>query len=298
MKKLYLFLVLFEIISFKSQAQLSNYFANNPVWRINSSCSAPYPCVRDDQAEYRVITDTLMDGEIWHKMQRQGISTYSYFSSPPIPEGCSGTFSISEQSGFLRQDSMKIYFRTQFNPTQYLVYDFNLEVGDSLPITTINFQDFLVVNAVDSVLIGASWRRRMFFNDGASWLIEGIGHNAGLLESIPPMLECAHSFICFKLDSVIEFQENIGNCEIPNSTQEIKCPQWKLLTDISGNSWKIIGPKETDHLALIDLSGNLIPAISWSNTTCEIQLSNYSQGMYTLINLEHPSRFVRLLKLN
>ena len=115
MKYTWIISLVFVSLSTQIYAQISDYFAGNPHWRINSSCSAPYPCVRDDQAEYVVVADTLMDSILWHKIQRQGISSYTYFNSPPITGECSGTFDFSEQAGFLRQDSMKIYFRTLVN---------------------------------------------------------------------------------------------------------------------------------------------------------------------------------------
>lgn len=298
MKYTWIFSLVLVNLSTQINAQISNYFAGNPHWRINSSCSAPYPCVRDDQAEYVVVADTLMDGILWHKMQRQGISSYTYFSSPPIPGDCSGNFDFSEQAGFLRQDSMKIYFRTLFNSTEYLVYDFDLEVGDSLPITTINFQDFLVVNAVDSVLIGSSWRKRIYFNEGTSWLIEGLGHNGGFLESIPPMLECGHKFICFKLDSELVFQGNEGECEIISSIPVIENANWMVSRDLSGNYWNILGAKSSDRLLLMDISGKEIPALIWVNNTWGINLSNYSNGLYTLINRDNLKQFTRIVKCN
>jgi hypothetical protein len=226
------------------------------------------------------------------------MSSYTYFGPPPIPKGCAGTFDFSEQAGFLRQDSMKVFFRTLFNSTEYLVYNFDLSVGDSLPITTIYFQDDLIVHEVDSVLIGSTWRRRIYFNEGASWLIEGLGHNGGFLESIPPMLECAHTFICLKLDTELVFQGNFEECEISTSISTLENKKWTLSKDITGNYWNILGAKSSDHLLLFDLSGKEIPALIWVNNSWEINLSIYSNGLYTLINRDNPLQYTRIVKCN
>ncbi len=285
-------------LAFSGFSQSVDYFAHTPVWRVNSMCSAPYPCVRNDAAAYFISSDTLLsDGYTWKKLIRIGNSSYTYFASPPIPLGCEGEFSFEFFEGFLRQESLRIYHRTLSENSEQLLYNFDLQEGDSLPLSMINFMDNLVVSSVDSVWVLGTWRKRIYFNQGASWIIEGIGHNAGFLESIPPMLECSHTFICLKLNGELAFETNMGDCNLPMSIEQetkrkISCypnPATRII------SLKGISKNDTPYILNywgISINNQAI----WENDSWTFNVENLANGMY-LIRLknstEKPLVFVK-----
>jgi hypothetical protein len=261
-----------------------NYLANSPSWRINSACSAPYPCIRNDYARIDLNGDTLFaDGYNWTRITRTGISIYTDLSMPPLPGGCIGSFPIDEKAGYIRQSGKKLFFRTM-GSAEELLYDFDLNLGDTLPISRVNFMTDLVVDSLDSVYVGDAWRRRMFFNGQSSYLVEGIGHNLGFLESIPPMLECGHTLICYSLNGVLAFQPNPFACELPNAISEIDGALSALSISKTGNDWMILGASQAASFKLYSLQGKEIEvAIHREDEHWKFDSSSLPAGMYLLL---------------
>ena len=271
-------------LALSGSAQPVDYFAHTPVWRVNSMCSAPYPCVRNDAAAYFISGDTLLnDGFTWKKLMRTGSSSYTYFASPPIPSGCEGEFSFEFFEGFLRQDSLKIYHRNLSENSEQLLYDFDLSVGEMLPLSKINFMDNLLVSSIDSVWVLDAWRKRFYFNEGASWIIEGIGHNAGFLESSPPMLECSHTFICLKLNGESAFETNTDDCNLPLSIEQETKRKISYFPNPATQSVSLTGisPKDIPYILNywgVPLSNQAI----WENNSWTFNLDNLANGMYLI----------------
>lgn len=285
-------------LAFSSFSQPFDYFAHTPVWRVNSMCSAPYPCVRNDAAAYFISGDTLLsDGFTWKKLMRIGNSSYTYFASPPIPPGCEGEFSFDYFEGFLRQDSLRIYHRNLSENSEQLLYDFDLEVGDSLPLCKINFMDNLLVSSVDSVWVLDSWRKRFYFNQGASWIIEGIGHNAGFLESIPPMLEYAHTFICLKLDGESAFETNIDDCDLPLSIKQVNTCITSCFPNPANHTISLKGISRNVTPYIINYWGiQMNNQAIWENNSWTFNLDNLANGMYLIQVKKSGKKSVIFLK--
>src|SRR5204863_2804445 len=90
--------------------------------------------------------------------------------------------------GAIRQDTMnrKVFFVSPSNTTEQLLYDFNMQVGDTVKgyIETFTSPSD-TVKSIDSVLVGNSYRKRWTINTGFLWevrFIEGIGSIHGLIE--------------------------------------------------------------------------------------------------------------------
>ena len=178
---------------------------------------------------------------------------------------------------------MKLFFRT-LGSAEELLYDFDLNVGDTLPISRVNFMTDLVVDSLDSVYVGDAWRRRMFFNGQSSYLVEGIGHNLGFLESIPPMLECGHNLICYSLNEVLAFQPNPFDCELPNAISDLKGGSVALSLSKAANEWMIIGASHAASFKLFSLQGKEIEvAIHRDDERWKFDSSNLPAGMYLLL---------------
>ena len=116
--------------------------------------------------------------------------------------------------GALRTDSSKrvwfrkftdsVFFLTNFHypiDTDILIYDFNLQVGDS-----VSWKSWVtaVVQQIDSIqLNNGEWRRRLSFGLGDYW-IEGVGSTYGLLSSFlqPPLLG-GYWLNCFRENGIL-----------------------------------------------------------------------------------------------
>lgn len=97
-----------------------------------------------------------------------------------------GSFTYKKLSiGALRQEvAMKrVYFYSYNDYQEYLLYDFNLAVGDTIsPFEwwgTVGSMENLVVTSVDSVLVGGSYRKAFTLTGSISppiTIVEGIGN--------------------------------------------------------------------------------------------------------------------------
>ena len=87
--------------------------------------------------------------------------------------------------GYLREDNMKVYFRYGIDSDEFMLYDFSLNVGDTIILPIVNNQYIMHemgwVYMVDSILIGSDYHRKIHIQ---SWIevvfIEGIGSAQGL----------------------------------------------------------------------------------------------------------------------
>ena len=72
----------------------------------------------------------------------------------------------------------KVYFFENGNDT--LAYDFNLNIGDTLPVTCLNVLNNNYVQSIDSVLVGSQYHKRFWISDDNSInyasLIEGLNN--------------------------------------------------------------------------------------------------------------------------
>ena len=101
-----------------------------------------------------------------------------------------------------------------------LLYDFNLNLGDTLPITANNNGgNLFYVSAIDSILIGTTYRKEFAIRDtGSSWdfdyLIEGIGSTRGLFEKITVPFEGGSSLNCFDQNYSCVYPDSNYNCPL------------------------------------------------------------------------------------
>ena len=88
--------------------------------------------------------------------------------------------------GGLRSDMGKVHFVPKDSVNEFLLYDFTVNMGDTLHNIYIedgqgfgSLHDFIVYINSDSILINGIYRRRVYPDYGSQW-IEGIGNTFGL----------------------------------------------------------------------------------------------------------------------
>lgn len=105
-------------------------------------------------------------------------------------------------NGYICEDSThKVYYRSKQDTTNYLLYDFNVKVGDTVNLEWwIQMQ--LVVGIVDSVFVYDKYLKRIILspnggNTGEEW-IEGIGSLCGVLNSGGYFISgTKHELLCY-----------------------------------------------------------------------------------------------------
>jgi hypothetical protein len=165
MKKIILFVTL--LISFNAKSQTSVYHPF-PDSAANWNIVSHRPCgLGFDMWEYNysivISGDTLINGNTYHKLDIpvQVIETHGACNS-------NGTLvSPGYYAGCIRQDTSikKVFFVPPSDSVEWLLYDFNMAVGDSVKGYTGTFAfPVEVVQNIDSVLVGNSYRKRWIIN--------------------------------------------------------------------------------------------------------------------------------------
>ncbi len=176
---------------------------------------------------YYLRGDTVVNGKTYFKLNQSG--GYE-FGGPP--------YSILWQSYdylvcLLREDTAakRIYasFKPNLGTKDTLLYDFNLNIGDTLPPTYNNNMGFKnYVKAIDSLLIGTHYRKQFIITnvvDSLYWedsIIEGIGSTQGLLTPILMQFGEAETWLlCFKENDITVYPSLNDSCQdfilnIPN----------------------------------------------------------------------------------
>lgn len=286
---------LVALLSMRSaQAQIPDYFADSPVWTFSSMCAVPYPCILNTDYNYLPIGDSTVGNITYHKMYRSGIGTYEYFGGPPVPQSCTGSFTFTDPVPFflLRQQGRRFY--TWNGMADTLLYDFDLQVGDYLPLTHNNNWTDIMISAVDNISVGGSMRKRFTLSGSYSgYLYEGIGFTGGLIEPVPPILECGYTLECFGLGDV-SYVPTVG----PTCLLAVGIDQAPAAPQLS------IGPNPTQGPVTIrdatagpatitDAMGRNVATLQLKGGTEHLMLETMPQGMYTLRTAD--GRAVRLV---
>ncbi len=119
--------------------------------------------------------DTTIDNREYKKIER---IEYDIFCLNTVVNG-------PDYRGAIRDDTInqKVFYVPIGQTNEELIYDFNLESGDTL-ISYLDWSQPLIVDFVDSVLISNEYHKRIVFQYYEAEIIEGIGSRTGLLEPL------------------------------------------------------------------------------------------------------------------
>lgn len=224
-------LKLLFICSFlNSFSQTSQYFPfpdSNAVWNevINYPSSTPCPMwgmqVVGTRYSHFINGDTVINSIVYHKVYKSGID-FSYCQSL-LPNSYSWSAFNNIYVGGIRHNSSqrKVFFRYQGSNPEFLLYNFNAHIGDT--ITHYTYANYaLTVDSIDSILIGSSYRKRFHVNDFGhiSFIIEGIGNKDGLLGTYSAF-NSAGSLDCFSQEQQKIYPDMNGTCGNVTSIKDL-----------------------------------------------------------------------------
>jgi hypothetical protein len=267
-------------------AQPNVYFEHQPVWQVSKVCAVPYPCIRNEFVNYLVGSDTVMNGQVYKKIYENSQGYFSWQSPPPA--ACSGTFSSVDTlpSYYMRSADKKMFMRLPGDTAEVLLYDFNLSIGQALPITYNNFSPDILVTSIDSIYTPYGYRKKFLLNGAASaqFLLEGIGSSNGFIEYIPLMLECGYNLACFSYNDTSYFPSSGMACNLMVGQQAVN---ESIQIDVSPNPfydrtmlYASYGLRNA-ALSIWNGQGQLVfEQYPINGNRCEIQGSNFLPGIY------------------
>ncbi len=217
MKKLLLLNLIAVTFSMKAQTSVYHPFPDsNAVWNFHLE----WYCFANGTAdEYYSITfsgDTIISNQTYHKLNTPFVRSFSTGI-------CGG--SLIGYKGAIRQDTAarKIFFVPPSDSTEQLLYDFNMQVGDTIHGYLDYFGLPSTIQFIDSILIGSTFRKRWNLSCYGIQIIEGIGNTYGLIEYLPG---CAMDFpdytlTCFSQNEEPLYPDMTSNCELITSVKSV-----------------------------------------------------------------------------
>jgi hypothetical protein len=190
------------------EAQFNTYHPfpdSNALWNETAGDGSCGTGVDTREYAYLLDGDTTVNALTYHKVYQ----IWGYWSNSCSTYFQTWLYSRSFYGGY-RTDTMKHVYAccTQYlGAHDSLLYDFNLNVGDTL--TQYTAHTFLspppyIVHSIDSVLVGSSYRKRFNIEingDTMPWqapsIVEGIGSTQGLFDFLEIPFEIATSLDCF-----------------------------------------------------------------------------------------------------
>jgi hypothetical protein len=157
---------------------------------------------------FKMKGDTLINGISYNKIYWQQVKFY-YINFPPN-QVVGRTYLTPEiYWAGLRQDipNKKVFITSSTN-SDTLLYDFNLQLGDTLPQTYLQngWPQPSIVTQIDSILIGIQYHKSFLLNFWTAepftkTLIEGVG-SGGRLNSVYSFFESGPKTVCFNNNQI------------------------------------------------------------------------------------------------
>jgi hypothetical protein len=190
MKALIISLVLVVFASFYTNAQKSTYhaFPDSATWRVDNWQHNPFQHIYYGKFYYHYYFngDTIINTKLYRKLQR----SYNYFELICYhPDLTPPTSQPPKYIGALREDTIerKVFFIFDGQSSDSLLYDYNLELGDTVfGILNTNWYS-PIVSSIDSVLIEGEYHTRWNFDTclfEKPYIIQGIGSSSGIIEPL------------------------------------------------------------------------------------------------------------------
>ena len=157
-------IALFAALLFSQLAFSQNFISENKLWHVKHESWGSV-----NTQIFKIEGDTVINSFIYNKLW------YSWDS----------TMTNKYLNGFIREESNIVYYRNYYSSKEGILYDFNLDVGDTTYIKNEFCEDMqVIINDIDTVeYLGISRKRWICEGWSEEYWVEGIGSLYGLVYS-------------------------------------------------------------------------------------------------------------------
>ena len=309
MYKIYFILLIILLINI-SYGQTPNFFADGSRWVYRTiENSEPGQQLVHNSTEQNIIHgDTLIGGLSYFKLYTT-LHNDLHVYTPPFSQ----VIHTYDSTGpvFLRYDTLmkKVYYLPGIDSTERLIYDFGLQVGDTVPMQSSEFPGAFV-DSIDTINIFGIQAKRFFVNIGDSgldWLnfiVEGMGGTNGLLYFRPEFGSLSGGTITTHLNC-FQFGDStflLGDIECPfiDFVSAVRPLEKQAALMISPNpTHDFFNISISDELlnatfTLFDCLGRVVQSFKLTELNSTAQLN--SSGIY-FWQIEDKSRLIKTGKL-
>lgn len=283
MKKILLLILVLSSFSSKAQTWVYHEFPDSAaVWNFHFMASCIGSGSSNETYSIMISGDTSISGQTYQKLF--------------IPYIDSSTTGVCYGNGWyyrgaVREDvaAKKVYHVMTASTTPQLLYDFNMQVGDTVQgymETFLSPHDTIV--AIDSVLVGTTYRKRWELSTYYNvYFIEGIGSTYGLLQRSPGYMtdNADYTLTCFSQEGATLYPNPTSACEVITSVNSIpkETETINIYPNPSNGSFTI-DLNKTKNIREIGLSDMLGKKVldQKINTETSVQINSISNGTYIL----------------
>jgi hypothetical protein len=289
MKKLLLLLIIFkfQLSSFNCSAQTSVYHPfpdSDAVWMGTNWWCDDVGCYDHDYILF-IAGDTVIGGNHYRKLLSTGYDCLAWDTTG----GSAVNKFFNRPSGAFREDTAlrKVYYVPKDSSNESLLYDFNLSVGDTLPLAYNNWDTTITVTSIDSILMGSDYRKRFWlsipsFNlpTGYGSLIEGMGSTFGFYDRIVTPFESGNYLNCFTVNGQTIFLDSTGHCIHTLGISEINKNSSLLISpNPAHNKLNVECKLLNAELRIYDMMGRKVMNAEIGNSKLEIGI-DFPPGIY------------------
>ena len=241
------------------------------------------------KVSYYIGLDTLINSSIYHTLH---LPIYNMYAGPncwppgnyTLPGGYMGAFRNDHSN-------KKVYIVPEGDSIEQLLYDFDMQVGDTLvgylsvcsPFTMCD-----TVISIDSVMVGNTYRKRWHINSGYHiYFIEGIGSTYGLLKFVPTNMTDLDdiNLDCFQQNGQNLYPDTLGSCPLLTSIATL--PSTEMIIKIHPNPSKgnvqveLSSSNKIERWVLYNLNGQMERTDKVQNKN-QFEISGIDSGFYVL----------------
>ncbi len=263
-------ILLFMFLSNLCQGQTPNFFADGSRWvyYTRESSEPGQQTVHSSYEQIIIHGDTIIGGLPYSRLYTTRHNILEVFLDYPAPHTLMIHSYDSIGPSFLRYDTLakRVYYLPDIDSTERLIYDFNLQVGDTTPMQSITFST-TVVHSIDTVSIFGVPLKRFYvteanqnFAEFTNYILEGIGGGNGLT-SFQPLWGFLSGGSLWTEMRCFQYQDSIY------APYDGECPFIDFISavdPISENHTLTISPNPTQGLFTVTISEELL------NATCTI----------------------------
>jgi hypothetical protein len=208
--------------------------------------------------------------------------------------------------GAIRDDifQKKVFYIPREDSVEKLIYDFNLGVGDTL-ISALNFNQPLIVNIVDSILINDEYHKRIQFRYVDAEIIEGIGSRTGLVEELVAFEGGSHLCALY-VDTTFVFPDHPCNlsstdtCLTLNVESQFKDEEFLIFPNPAKDQFQInISTEMLIHnprIEIFSIAGKIYKNEVLTNEITQIKSNDFKSGIY-IVKVYTDKKLNRIEKL-
>ena len=299
------------LVPLLAHGQSPNFFLEGSRWLYQSAESwEPGQQFSSGSLEqYQIQGDTTIGGILYQKIYSR--INYSTTVFPPFPQQPITTETQAQFGpSFIRLDALqnKVYYRPAVDSTERIIYDFNLQVGDAMPMQSNIFSGLVVDSIENGALFGVPVKKFYTTDYGGTYsenyILEGMGGSNGLTY-FQPVIQVVSggifstNLVCFQsgdsiyapLNGECPFLETVSTKDADKSVPNVVISP----NPTSGAFSVVLGEASQDaRFKITDCWGRIIQTGLWTGQTIHGRLP--APGLYFWY-LEKAGRMVRTGKL-